>query len=83
MKDELALASTEDLIHELCRRHSAVLIVTERPAETDPAESETRVCWDCGLNMALGLAARATMRVKQEIAIRTLTAEEDDDDGQE
>ena len=55
---EFELTPTEDLIAELFRRHSAVLIVRQAPVKTTD-EDDTTLDYSGGLNTAIGLAMRA------------------------
>lgn len=79
MTDDLALAPTEDLVAELARRHTGLLVVMERPAEDGGDRTETNIQWKGGVNLALGLARRAQFSVQREIALAMIEDEEDDD----
>lgn len=77
MKDvDLSIVGTHDLLAELARRFSAILVVTERPAEHGADQTETSVWWRGGMNHALGLALRARMSIQTDIMRSTLEDED-------
>jgi len=56
---DLELTPTDDLIDELFRRHSAVLIVRQMPVKTTN-QDDTLIDYCGGLNTAIGMATRAS-----------------------
>lgn len=75
---DLELTPTDDLIAELFRRHSAVLIVLQAPVKTT-TEDDTTLNYSGGLNTALGLAMRAS-GVLTNKAAKSMRDTEDDDE---
>lgn len=78
---DLELASTQDLVTELQRRHSATLVVLEAKVKTTD-QDDTILAYSGGLNTALGMAerARSTFTDKAERQLRDLS---DDAEGPE
>jgi hypothetical protein len=64
----LELASTDELVAELKRRHSAVLVVAERQSR-ETGYDESSVIFSGGTNAAMGMAMRARVVLSQIMAI--------------
>jgi hypothetical protein len=75
----LEVYSTTDLIDELARRSTAVVVAICRPAEGEATKEHTCCSYRGGLNTALGLADRLKANLR-DIAING--DPEDDDDGE-
>lgn len=78
--NEIELIPTDDLVAELFRRHSAVLIVRQMPVKTT-TEDDTMIDYCGGLNTALGLGMRATS-VLTNRASKSMVDPKEDDDGE-
>lgn len=74
---DIELIPTDDLVAELFRRHSAVLIVRQMPVKTTD-QDDTMIDFCGGLNTALGLGMRATSALTSK-ALKAMRDAEDDD----
>lgn len=80
----LELATTEELVNELAKRFTSLLIVGEsKQKEHDPTMSDVFELWrkNCGLTMALGLLTRAKTTIEMDCLLCREAAEEEDGEG--
>lgn len=67
---DLELATTDDLIAELFRRHTAVVIVRVFPVKTTDTQEDTLIDYCGGINTAIGLSERARAMLVNDVVKR-------------